>query len=293
MGPSPDKKEEVPAAAPLLRVKERTSPAATLLLRAKSRTCQRHNSFFAARSAAARGATPSRNRERLAPAAQPLPGEKKFPAPAAQLLLGEKKQIFLRRKPFSENLAARCTCHDLLSTRKRGRASGDTRLSSRDRVAPAAQPVLGIEKALRRLEESPFLPGKGSRQTEIANLDTENEISRSQHPLSVPRRSLAAAHLLVSTRKSSLGAGKSPSRHEKDVGRNAPGVLDSKKESRAWRRAEADSLYMTEDAFPKATGTKDKELFKIEGATHIETYWVPKYVEGALGKMKPFFARTL
>jgi hypothetical protein len=30
---------------------------------------------------------------------------------------------------------------------------------------------------------------------------------------------------------------------------------------------------MTEDAFAKATGTKDKELFRIEGATHIETYW--------------------
>ncbi len=43
--------------------------------------------------------------------------------------------------------------------------------------------------------------------------------------------------------------------------------------------SKADSLYMTEDAFAKATGTKDKELFKIDGATHIETYWVPKYVD--------------
>jgi fermentation-respiration switch protein FrsA (DUF1100 family) len=57
--------------------------------------------------------------------------------------------------------------------------------------------------------------------------------------------------------------------------------------------SKADSLYMTEDAFPKATGTKDKELFKIEGATHIETYWVPKYVEAALGKLTPFYARNL
>jgi fermentation-respiration switch protein FrsA (DUF1100 family) len=40
-------------------------------------------------------------------------------------------------------------------------------------------------------------------------------------------------------------------------------------------------------------GTKDKELFKIEGATHIETYWVPKYVDAAMGKLTPFFARTL
>jgi uncharacterized protein len=57
--------------------------------------------------------------------------------------------------------------------------------------------------------------------------------------------------------------------------------------------SKADSLYMTEEAFPKALGTKDKELFKIEGATHIETYWVPKYVDAAMGKLTPFFARTL
>lgn len=55
----------------------------------------------------------------------------------------------------------------------------------------------------------------------------------------------------------------------------------------------ADSLYMTEDAFAKATGTADKELFKIDGATHIETYWVPKYVNAAMTRLKPFFARTL
>ena len=57
--------------------------------------------------------------------------------------------------------------------------------------------------------------------------------------------------------------------------------------------SKADSLYMTEDAFAKATGTTDKELFKIEGASHIRTYWVPEYVEAAMGKLTPFFARTL
>jgi fermentation-respiration switch protein FrsA (DUF1100 family) len=55
----------------------------------------------------------------------------------------------------------------------------------------------------------------------------------------------------------------------------------------------ADTLYMTEDAFPKATGTKDKELFRIEGAKHIETYWVPEYVDAALSRLKPFFDRHL
>lgn len=57
--------------------------------------------------------------------------------------------------------------------------------------------------------------------------------------------------------------------------------------------SKADSLYMTEDAFAKATGTKDKELFKIDGATHIETYWVPEYVDAAMGKLTAFYARTL
>lgn len=57
--------------------------------------------------------------------------------------------------------------------------------------------------------------------------------------------------------------------------------------------SKADSLYMTQDAFAKATGTQDKELFLIDGATHIETYWVPKYVAVAMSKLTPFFARTL
>lgn len=57
--------------------------------------------------------------------------------------------------------------------------------------------------------------------------------------------------------------------------------------------SKADSLYMTEDAFAKATGTKDKELFQIEGATHIETYWVPKYVDAAMDKLAAFYSRTL
>ncbi|HCD82272.1 MAG TPA: alpha/beta hydrolase [Agrobacterium sp.] len=57
--------------------------------------------------------------------------------------------------------------------------------------------------------------------------------------------------------------------------------------------SEADTLYLTEDAFAKATGTKDKELFLIRGAKHIETYWVPEYVQAALDKLTPFFGRTL
>ena len=57
--------------------------------------------------------------------------------------------------------------------------------------------------------------------------------------------------------------------------------------------SKADSLYMSEDAFAKATGTRDKELFLLDGATHIETYWVPRYVNVAAEKLTKFFGRTL
>jgi fermentation-respiration switch protein FrsA (DUF1100 family) len=57
--------------------------------------------------------------------------------------------------------------------------------------------------------------------------------------------------------------------------------------------SKADSLYMSEQAFAKATGTADKALFKIEGATHIETYWMSRYVDQAMGRLTEFFGRTL
>lgn len=55
----------------------------------------------------------------------------------------------------------------------------------------------------------------------------------------------------------------------------------------------SDSLYMTEDAIEKATGTSDKELFLIRGATHIKTYHVPEFVEQEINKLDEFFGRTL
>lgn len=57
--------------------------------------------------------------------------------------------------------------------------------------------------------------------------------------------------------------------------------------------SKADSLYMTEEAFAKATGAKSKELFKVDGATHIETYWVPRYVDAVVGKLAPFYMKNL
>ncbi|AVP95595.1 alpha/beta hydrolase [Aeromonas rivipollensis] len=55
----------------------------------------------------------------------------------------------------------------------------------------------------------------------------------------------------------------------------------------------ADSRYMTESAFKKATGTANKELFLIEGATHIETYWVPRYVDQAMSRIDAFFDKYI
>ena len=55
----------------------------------------------------------------------------------------------------------------------------------------------------------------------------------------------------------------------------------------------ADTLYMTEDAYVKAIGTDNKELFMIEGASHIRTYWVPEYVDKAVNKLSVFFKNNL
>lgn len=57
--------------------------------------------------------------------------------------------------------------------------------------------------------------------------------------------------------------------------------------------SKADSLYMSKDAFAKATGTNDKSLFEVEGASHIDTYWVPAYVDTIAAKLTQFFGRTV
>ncbi|WP_290794981.1 carboxymuconolactone decarboxylase family protein [Flavihumibacter sp. UBA7668] len=55
----------------------------------------------------------------------------------------------------------------------------------------------------------------------------------------------------------------------------------------------ADTYYMTEAAFKNAINSKEKELFKIDGATHIETYWKPEYVSQAVSKINEFIVREL
>lgn len=55
----------------------------------------------------------------------------------------------------------------------------------------------------------------------------------------------------------------------------------------------ADTLYMTQEAYPKAVNAESRELFLIDGATHIETYWKPEYVNQAMDKLTEFFGETL
>lgn len=57
--------------------------------------------------------------------------------------------------------------------------------------------------------------------------------------------------------------------------------------------AAADTFYMTEQCYSHATGTQDKELFLIPGATHIQTYYVPQYVEQVVNKLVEFFGNKL
>lgn len=57
--------------------------------------------------------------------------------------------------------------------------------------------------------------------------------------------------------------------------------------------SKADTKYMTDEAFAKATNAKNKELFLIEGATHIQTYWKPEYVTQVIHKLVNFYQTNL
>ncbi len=57
--------------------------------------------------------------------------------------------------------------------------------------------------------------------------------------------------------------------------------------------SKADTKYMTDEAFGKATNAKNKELFIVDGATHIQTYWKPEYVSKVVTKLTDFFGKNL
>ena len=55
----------------------------------------------------------------------------------------------------------------------------------------------------------------------------------------------------------------------------------------------ADTKYMTDEAFGKAVNAKNKELFLLEGATHIQTYWKTEYVAQTVNKLTDFYHHNL
>ncbi|MCC6288508.1 MAG: alpha/beta hydrolase [Chitinophagaceae bacterium] len=57
--------------------------------------------------------------------------------------------------------------------------------------------------------------------------------------------------------------------------------------------SKADTKYMTDEVFAKAINAKSKELFLIDGATHIQTYWKPNYVLQAVNKLVSFYKTNL
>ncbi len=57
--------------------------------------------------------------------------------------------------------------------------------------------------------------------------------------------------------------------------------------------SEADTKYMSEDAFKRAANAPEKELFEVAGASHIRTYWVPEYVEEIVKKLNNFYSKYL
>ena len=51
----------------------------------------------------------------------------------------------------------------------------------------------------------------------------------------------------------------------------------------------ADTAYMSEQAYNRASGTDTKELFRLQDSTHIQTYFKPNVVAQVLGKLEEFY----
>ncbi|WP_394953753.1 alpha/beta hydrolase [uncultured Helicobacter sp.] len=53
----------------------------------------------------------------------------------------------------------------------------------------------------------------------------------------------------------------------------------------------ADTAYMSEQAYNRASGTDTKELFRLQDSMHIQTYFKPSVVAHALGKLEEFYKK--
>lgn len=57
--------------------------------------------------------------------------------------------------------------------------------------------------------------------------------------------------------------------------------------------SKADTKYMTDEVFQNAINAKNKELFLVDGATHIQTYWKSEYVNQIVNKLVDFYNNNL
>lgn len=57
--------------------------------------------------------------------------------------------------------------------------------------------------------------------------------------------------------------------------------------------SKADTKYMTDEAFQNAINSKDKELFIVDGATHIQIYWKSEYLNLIVNKLADFYDKNL
>ena len=55
----------------------------------------------------------------------------------------------------------------------------------------------------------------------------------------------------------------------------------------------ADTLYMTQDVFDKASNVVSKDIFLVPNASHIRTYWVPEYVKQEIDQLTKFYTKHL
>lgn len=55
--------------------------------------------------------------------------------------------------------------------------------------------------------------------------------------------------------------------------------------------SEADSFYYSQDAYNRAN--EPKELYVVDGASHIQLYWKPEYVEQVSKKLTDYFSKYL
>lgn len=55
----------------------------------------------------------------------------------------------------------------------------------------------------------------------------------------------------------------------------------------------ADTKYMSEIVFERASGTKNKELYQLKNATHIQTYFREDLVDEAVKKLEEFYKNNL